>query len=108
MRKTDTRNGGRNGDRRHRPAGRNCVRCDNRNLRILHAIHDFLPRHQAGSEIYALERCRGLAAGHHVSVLCAKYDPSRPHGHVTWRVYRGLQVIEIVNNWVCASFEETD
>ena len=42
-----------------------------------------------------------------MSVLCAEYDPSRRHGHVTWRVYQGLPVIEIVNNWVCASFEET-
>ncbi len=106
--------------RRHRRAARACksrcrspadrphaARCDNHPLRILHAIHDFLPRHQAGSEIYAFELCRELAAGHHVSVLCAEYDPSRRHGHVTWRVHRGLTVIEVVNNWVCASFEET-
>ena len=76
-------------------------------LRILHAIHDFLPRHQAGSEIYAFELARELAAAHHVSVVCADYDPSRPHGQVHWRVHQGLPVIEIVNNWVCASFEET-
>lgn len=81
--------------------------CDNQNLRILHVIHDFLPRHQAGSEMYAFELCRELAAGHHVSVLCADYDPARRHGHVTWRVHKGLPVIELVNNWVCASFEET-
>jgi glycosyltransferase involved in cell wall biosynthesis len=42
-----------------------------------------------------------------VSVLCAEYDPSRRHGHVTWRVHQGLPVIEVVNNWVCASFEQT-
>jgi len=83
------------------------TRCDNQNLRILHAIHDFLPRHQAGSEIYAFELCRTLAAWHHVSVLCAEYDPSRRHGHVTWRAHQGLPVIEVVNNWVCASFEQT-
>ena len=76
-------------------------------MRILHAIHDFLPRHQAGSEIYAFELCRELAAAHHVTVLCAEYDPSRRHGHVTWRVHEGLPVVEIVNNWVCGSFEDT-
>src|SRR5438067_7771465 len=76
-------------------------------MRILHAIHDFLPRHRAGSEIYALELAREQAARHHVSVLCAEYDPSRRHGRVTWRVQDGLPVIEIVNNWICASFEET-
>lgn len=76
-------------------------------MRILHAIHDFLPRHQAGSEIYAFELCRVQAARHHVSVLCGEYDPSRRHGQVTWRVHRGLPVVELVNNQVCASFEDT-
>ena len=42
-----------------------------------------------------------------MSVLCAEYDPSRRQGHVTWRAYQGLPVIEVVNNWACASFEET-
>jgi glycosyltransferase involved in cell wall biosynthesis len=40
-------------------------------------------------------------------VLCAEYDPSRRHGHVHWRIHQGLPVIELVNNWRCASFEET-
>ena len=76
-------------------------------MRILHAIHDFLPRHLAGSEIYAFELCRELSARHHVTVVCGGYDPSQAHGHVLWRVHEGLPVVEIVNNWVCASFEET-
>jgi glycosyltransferase involved in cell wall biosynthesis len=76
-------------------------------MRILHAIHDFLPRHRAGSEIYAFELCRELEKNHHVTVLCADYDPSRPHGHVTWRVQDGLAVAELANNWLCASFEDT-
>jgi glycosyltransferase involved in cell wall biosynthesis len=76
-------------------------------MRILHAIHDFLPRHRAGSEIYAFELCRELGRAHHVTVLCADYDPSRPHGHVSWRVHEGLPVVELANNWLCASFEDT-
>jgi glycosyltransferase involved in cell wall biosynthesis len=76
-------------------------------LNVVHAIHDFLPRHQAGSEIYAFELCRELSARHHVWVLCADFDPARRHGEVTWRVHEGLPVVEIVNNWVCRSFEET-
>jgi glycosyltransferase involved in cell wall biosynthesis len=76
-------------------------------MRILHAIHDFLPRHQAGSEIYAFELCRELGRAHHVTVLCADYDPSRAHGHVSWRVYEGLPVVELANNWRCTSFEDT-
>ena len=74
---------------------------------ILHAIHDFLPRHRAGSEIYAAALAKELAKRHHVTVLCAEYDPARAHGHVTWRVHQGLPVVEIVNNWVGKSFEDS-
>jgi glycosyltransferase involved in cell wall biosynthesis len=76
-------------------------------LRVLHAIHDFLPRHRAGSELYAFELCRELDRRHHVTVLAAEYDPARPHGHVTWRVQDGLPVVELVNNWICHTFEDT-
>jgi glycosyltransferase involved in cell wall biosynthesis len=76
-------------------------------VRILHAIHDFLPRHRAGSEIYAAELCRELGARHHVTLLCAEYDPNRAHGHLTWREHDGLPVVEIVNNWTAASFADT-
>jgi glycosyltransferase involved in cell wall biosynthesis len=48
-----------------------------------------------------------LAAAHDVTLLCADYDPSRPHGQVHWRVYDGLPVVELINNWRCRSFEET-
>ena len=76
-------------------------------MHILHAIHDFPPRHQAGSEIYALELARAQSARHDVTILCADYDPTRDHGHVTWRVYQGLPVVEIINNWRAESFEDT-
>jgi len=76
-------------------------------VRILHAIHDFLPRHCAGSEIYAFELCRALSARHHVTVLCAGFDASQIHGAVLWRAYDGVPVVELVNNLACGSFEET-
>ena len=76
-------------------------------LNVLHAIHDFLPRHQAGSELYAFELCRGLQERHHVTALCADFDGSRPHGQLAWRLHDGLPVVEIVNNWVCRSFADT-
>ena len=68
-------------------------------MRILHAIHDFLPAHAAGSEIYAFHLCRELASRHVVHVVAAEYDPSRLHGALSWRVHDGLPVIELVNNW---------
>ena len=76
-------------------------------LRLLHAIHDFLPRHVAGSEIYAFELCRELARRHDVFVVTAEYDPAARHGTIRWRAYEGLPVIEIVNNWEADRFEDT-
>lgn len=76
-------------------------------LRLLHAIHDFLPRHQAGSEIYACDLGQELSTRHDVFVVTAEYDPSTPHGTIRWRAFEGLPVIEIVNNWEFAGFEET-
>ena len=76
-------------------------------MNILHAIHDFPPRHRAGSELYALGLARQQLATHDVTMLCADYDPQRDHGHVTWRVYEGVPVVELINNWTCASFAET-
>jgi len=74
---------------------------------VLHAIHDFLPRHRAGSEIYALELARAQLARHDVTVLCAEYDPAREHGEVVWRIHDDVPVVELINNWRCESFEDT-
>ena len=54
-------------------------------MRVLHAIHDFLPRHRAGSEIYAFELAREQSARHDVFVLAAEYDPAAAHGTLRWR-----------------------
>jgi len=76
-------------------------------MRILHAIHDFLPRHRAGSEIYAFELARELSRRAEVFVLAAEYDPAVPHGTIRWRTHEGLVVVEIVNNWEFRRFDET-
>jgi len=77
-------------------------------MRVLHAIHDFLPRHQAGSEIYCFELCRALLArGVGVHVLCAEYDPAHEHGQLAWRAHEGIGVTELINNWVFTSFADS-
>jgi glycosyltransferase involved in cell wall biosynthesis len=77
-------------------------------MRILHAIHDFLPRHRAGSEIYAYQLAQELVGrGHELHILCAEYDPSRPHGSLTWRSYDDLPVTELINNWSFATLGES-
>jgi glycosyltransferase involved in cell wall biosynthesis len=76
-------------------------------MRVLHAIHDFLPRHRAGSEIYACELAREQRSHHDVFVLAAEYDPTTAHGTLRWRAYEGLTVIELVNNWEFRRFDDT-
>ena len=76
-------------------------------MRVLHAIHDFLPRHRAGSEIYACELARAQRQQHDVFVLAAEYDPTTAHGALRWREYQGLTVIELVNNWEFSHFSES-
>jgi len=77
-------------------------------LRILHVIHDFLPRHRAGSEIYADTLAHALVErGHEVHILCAEYDPQRPHLSLNWRWHEGLPITEITNNWIFPRFEES-
>ena len=76
-------------------------------FRVLHAIHDFLPRHRAGSEIYARDLARELSKRHDVFVVAAEYDPSTPHGTIRWKACDGLPVIEIVNNWEFQRFDES-
>ena len=76
-------------------------------LRILHAIHDFLPRHRAGAEIYAYELARHQSRTHLVHLLCAEYDAGRRQGSLAWRAHDRLPVIELINNWAVSSFEET-
>lgn len=80
---------------------------DERRPRVLHAIHDFLPRHRAGSEIYAAELGRALQRDCHVTILAAEHDLTRPDGELAWRVHDGLPVVELVNNWVVTGFEDT-
>lgn len=76
-------------------------------MRILHAIHDFLPRHRAGSEIYACALARELSTRADVFILAAEYDPTTAHGTIRWRGYDGLTVVELVNNWEFRHFEDT-
>jgi glycosyltransferase involved in cell wall biosynthesis len=78
-----------------------------RPLRVLHAIHDFLPRHRAGSEIYVEALCRAQSRDCRVTVLAAEHDLTRPDGAVRWRDYDGVAVVELVNNWEASAFEDT-
>lgn len=76
-------------------------------MKVLHAIHDFLPRHCAGSEIYALHLAREQQRrGHQVAIACAEYSPGQPHGALCEREHEGLPVYELNNLYRVDTFEE--
>ena len=79
-----------------------------RPLRVLHALHDYLPRHQAGSEIYVADLCAAQRrAGLQPTVVAAEFDPARTHGQLTWRSHDGVPVAEIANTWQFPTFDGT-
>jgi len=68
-------------------------------VRILQAIHDFLPDHRAGSEIYTYHLSQALAArGHEVRLLFTEKRPEQPQFSVTSGEYEGLPFHEVVYN----------
>lgn len=70
-------------------------------MRILEAIHDFLPDHRAGSEIYTYNLSRALQArGHEVSLLFTEKRPEREQFSWVAGAYDGLPFHEIVYNRV--------
>ena len=76
-------------------------------MKILYAIHDFLPRHCAGSELYAYHLCQEMRQRHDVCVLAAEYEPSHQQGKVVHRQYREIPIVELTNNWSFSGFEES-
>ncbi|MFH1738305.1 MAG: glycosyltransferase, partial [bacterium] len=77
-------------------------------MKILAVIHDFLPRHQAGSELYCFYLCRELQRrGHDVRVFCAEIDHEQPAYSVRDRIYEGIPVTEIIQHFHFWKYEET-
>ena len=77
-------------------------------MRILQVIHDFLPNHQAGSELYCFHLSKALQArGHTVQLFYSEIDHERPNYSVRDGEYEGLPFREIVNNHAYQDFEDT-
>ncbi len=47
-------------------------------MRLVHVIHGYPPRYNAGSEVYTQNLCRALARRHEVHVFTREEDPFRP------------------------------
>ena len=77
-------------------------------MKILFVVHDFLPQHRAGTEVYTAQLAKRLMErGHAVRILATEKDISRPHLTLTSRTWEGLEVSELVNNHFYGNFEET-
>ncbi len=77
-------------------------------MKILFVVHDFLPRHRAGTEVYTAQLAQRVQErGHQVRIFATEKDISRPHLRVDSREWEGLKVSELVNNLFYGSFEET-
>ena len=76
-------------------------------MRILHVLHDFLPNHVAGVEIYTDHLARRQASEHDVALLYSEVVPEAPNYSLRRGRHGPLQTYEIVNNARYRSFEET-
>ncbi len=77
-------------------------------MKILQIVHDFLPRHAAGAEIYAHALSKQLQArGHQLAIFCTEHHPGYTPYAMTEREYDGLHVVEMINNHCHDRFEET-
>lgn len=76
-------------------------------MRILQVIHDFLPHHAAGSELYCFYLSRELARSHSVYLLFTEVDHGRSQYEVRRSSYFGLPYYEVVHNHLYRRFEDT-
>lgn len=76
-------------------------------MRILQVIHDYLPLHAAGSEIYTANLCRALRdAGHEVAVFTCEERRDLDQWSLTEREHEGVPVFEAIYNRVYKDLSE--
>lgn len=76
-------------------------------LKILYVVHQFLPRHVAGTELYTYALASELAQRHDVVILTAESDRSRERFELSRKNYDGLPVWEMVHNYQWHDFHDT-
>jgi len=75
-------------------------------VNILLVVHQFLPRHAAGTEIYSFYLGRELARrGHKISFFVTEFSPEKPQYTLEKKTYEGLRVWEAIHNHHFPSFE---
>jgi len=76
-------------------------------MRILQVIHDFLPHHAAGSELYTFYLAKELQKRHSVYVMFTEVDHAKAQYHYRRSSYQGLPFYEVVHNHRYRRFEDT-
>ena len=76
-------------------------------LRILFVVHQFLPAHVAGTEIYTHALARALSERHKVTVLTAESDHSAERFTERRLKVDGLDVHQVIHNYKFDSFLDT-
>jgi len=75
-------------------------------VKILFVVHQFLPRHAAGTEIYTFVLAKELQArGHEVRIFTTEIHPERPQYELGEREHEGLWIHEAVHNHAFDRFE---
>lgn len=75
-------------------------------MRVLHVVHDFLPLHVAGVEVYTDHLTRRLAADHEVGLLYGEAVPDAPNYALRRGRHGAVKTWELVNNYRFRRFEE--
>jgi glycosyltransferase involved in cell wall biosynthesis len=76
-------------------------------VRILHALHFFLPKHSGGTEVYTLRLARAQAKRHDVALFFSEKIHSRRNYELLQRTTEGLDCRVVVNNLLHDDFRET-
>jgi len=76
-------------------------------MRILHMVHDFLPAHVAGVEVYTDHLTRWLAREHEVALLYSEVVPDAPNYQLRRGRHGDVETFEVVNNYELRGFRET-
>jgi glycosyltransferase involved in cell wall biosynthesis len=77
-------------------------------LRVLMVIHDFLPRHAAGSQVYTFRLAKALRVrGHDVRILTTEAHPGVHSYYVRHREEDDIPIIEVTHQHHTTSFDRT-
>jgi len=77
-------------------------------VKTLFVVHQFLPRHIAGSELYTYHLAKALQRrGHEVCVYTTEAYVDRETSELTQKEWDGIPVWEAVHNNTVATFEES-